>query len=81
MIKEFREFLKERHQYKIDTRRLEQLTLDYEALKRIVQAVETSNVTITLELKDGAKMVISKQATEQIPFKTFAELYNQQRGE
>lgn len=75
ILKELSEVIKQKRQFNHDLRRIESSNLDYEALKRIVEKVASTGVSITVTFENGTKMEIKHGMPNENNFKSFADLY------
>jgi hypothetical protein len=77
-LKKFRAILKKEAEISRAQRRLFAMPIDYQALQTIADTVSSGyNVEIIVTTKFGDKIEIKRGSSkEEMPFKTFAERYN-----
>lgn len=76
VLKAAQEQVRKEIQFNRDLRRIEKLTLDYDALKRMVKEVANSNVEIVVTTADKVEIHIKPYTQQTIAYESFAEKYN-----
>lgn len=80
ILKKARELVKEETKLKHDMRRVQRISLDYEALQNIVNSVATKDVEIDIDTEDGMHIKVIPKFNSGVPYESFADKYKKQHN-
>lgn len=77
IFKKARQLVKQEVQLNHDLRRIKKLSIDYEALKNIANAVSLKNVCFEITTNEEVKIVIKPTVQNTLEYKSFADRYQE----